>query len=308
MKKSRMENISVVSLVALVLLVLLVMLGCGGKKEEGVKGNTPPEISEVTLLPLNPTIQSEISVRILSSDKEGDPITYKVKWFVNGKEIGEGMSFRYEEAKKGDEISAEVTPYDNKEWGKPVQTSEITIGGLAPKIISIRVIPDSVYITTRQVMLDAVVEDLDKDTVSLFCNWLVKDRVISDTQPTLNLQPFNLHKRDTIFASAFVRDREFRSDPFEFAIIISNSPPMLQVEKEITQLRPDSIYYPVPIIDPDGDQMTFEILEAPQGVMIDQKNGIIYGNAGDVKSFDVVVRATDSEGAYLDAKFTLTAP
>ena len=122
---------------------IALIIQCGKKKEDKDKTivNTPPKINEVTLLPLNPTIQSEITARILSSDKEGDPITYKVKWFVNGQEIGEGMFFKHEEIKKGDEVYAEITPFDGKEWGKPVKTDEITIGGLPPKILAVKIAP-----------------------------------------------------------------------------------------------------------------------------------------------------------------------
>lgn len=311
MKKDRKESVLLVSLVSLVLLVVLVSLvatGCEGKKEERVKGNTPPEISEVTLLPLNPTIQSEITVRMLSLDKDGDPITYKVKWLVNGKEIGEGMSFEYEEIKKGDKISAEVSPYDGKEWGSAVRTGEVTIGGLPPRIISLSIIPESLFITTPQVRVTAMVEDPDKDSVKIICHWLVNDEVISDTSNVLDLKKFKLKKNDVITAAAFANDGEFASEAFPFELHIANSAPVFNTRIDSVKAKPESLYYPLPIIDPDGDKLTFEILKAPEGVKVERNSGIIYGSAGDVNSFEVFVRATDTDGAYLDAKFTLTAP
>jgi len=281
---------------------------CGGKKEEGTAGNSLPVIHEASLLPLNPTIQSEITVRILASDKDGDPLTYRVKWFVNGKEIGEGMSLKYEEAKKGDKIFAEVTPFDGKEYGKTVRTGEVVISGISPKIISLKITPDVIYSITPNVMVTAMVEDPDNDSVQLFVHWVIRDEVIPDTSNILDLKKYNLKKNDIITGAAFAYDGEFRSEPFTFELHIGNSAPVLSNRVDSIKTKPEAIYYQVPIIDPDGDKLTFELLSGPEGVKIDKNTGVIYGNAGDVNTFEVLVRATDTDGAYLDAKFTLTAP
>ncbi len=304
MKEDRGKGVLLVSLVGLVLFVV----GCGGGKREGVAGNNPPVINEVSLLPLNPTIQSEIRVRILASDKDGDPLTYKVEWFVNDEKIGEGMSLKYEEAKKGDRISALVTPYDGKEWGGSVKTGEITIGGLPPRIVSLNITPESLFTTTERVVVSAMVEDPDNDSIRLIVHWLVKDEVISDTSNVLDLRKYNLKKNDIVTGAAFAFDGEFKSDEFPFELHIANSAPVFSTRIDSVKARPESVYYQVPIVDPDGDKLTFELLSAPRGVFIDKNSGVIYGNAGEVNSFEVLVRATDTEGAYLDARFTLTAP
>ncbi len=292
--------------------IILFLIHCGEKKsDKGTGGaNNPPVINEVTLLPLHPTVQSEITARILSSDKEGDPITYKVTWFVNEKAIGEGMSFTYDTVKKGDKIFAEVTPYDGKDWGALVKSGEITIGGLSPKILSVQIAPESLFITTPQVVVTALAEDPDKDSVRLIVHWVVKDEVIPDTSNTLVLKKFDLKKNDVITGSAFVDDGEFRSELFIFELVIANAPPVFKSITDSIKCSPDSIYYPVPIFDPDGDVLTYEILEGPGGINIDQKSGVIYGSVastGEEETFMVVVRATDTDGASLDAQFTLTS-
>jgi hypothetical protein len=284
------------------------MIQCGGKKEEGAEGaNNPPEIQNITLLPLNPTVQSEITARILSSDRDGDPITYTMKWFVNGELIGEGMSFTYPEIKKGDIIQAEVTPYDGKAYGKSMKSGELTIGGLPPRIVSVSIIPELVNTTTPQVVLNALYEDPDGDTIRLIVHWLAKDDVLPDTSNVLQLQRLALKKNDIITGSAFADDGEFRSEPFTFEIPVVNAPPMFTTATDSVKCSPDSVYYKLPIYDPDGDQMTFDILDAPDGINIDQEQGIIYGSAAGTEVFEVTVRATDTEGAYIDAHFTLTS-
>jgi len=290
----------------LLVLFTIVMLHCERKKEAKPKINTPPIIDNVTLLPLNPTIESEITARILGSDADGDPITFRINWFVNGAEIGEGLSFSYEEVKKGDKIYAEVSPFDGKTWGEPVKANEITIGDLPPKILSIKIAPESLFVTTPRVAVNALVEDPDGDSVTLIIHWLVQEKVLPETSSVLNLTKFKLKKNDVITAAAFATDCELRSKPFTFELIIANSPPTFTTDTDSLTCRDDSIYYPLPIVDPDEDPITFQILHAPAGIKLDKANGIIYGSPGDTTEFEVVVRVTDPEGAYLDAKFTLT--
>jgi hypothetical protein len=296
-------------LVVFILILILFTARCGSKKDEkgGVAGNDPPEIKEITLLPLNPTIQSEITARILSSDKDGDPITYDVTWFVNDREIGKGMSLTYDEIKKGDKIFADITPYDGKAYGKTRRSGEIMIAGLPPRILSLSIIPEIVYVNTPQVVLNALFEDPDGDSIDLIVHWLANDRVLPDTSPVLQLTGLGLKKNDAITGAAFADDGEYRSEAFTFEIVVANAPPAFRTKIDSVKSSTDSVYYQLPIFDPDGDPLRFEILDAPSGISIDAEKGIIYGSAGTDGAFEVAVRAIDTDGAYLDARFTLTA-
>jgi hypothetical protein len=291
-----------------ILILTLFIASCGGKKEEGgVAGNNPPEIRNITLLPLNPTVESEITARILSSDKDGDPITYEVTWFVNEREIGRGMSLAYDEIKKGDRIFADITPYDGKEYGKTMRSGEITIAGLPPRILSLSIIPEMVYVTTPRVVLNALFEDPDGDSIELIVHWLIGDEVLAETSHVLQLNRLEVKKTDVITGAAFADDGEHRSEAFTFEITVANAPPAFRTKIDSVKCSTDSVYYQLPIFDPDGDPLTFEILDAPSGILIDDQQGIIYGAAGANDVFEVAVRATDTDGAYLDARFTLTA-
>lgn len=294
--------------IAFWLIVLIHITACGGKKEEATTvSNNIPVLQSVTLLPLKPNVHSEITARILASDKDGDPISYLVRWFVNGEEIGEGMSLTYPDIKKGDRIFAEVTPYDGKAYGKAMKSGEITIGGIAPRIISVSVMPEMVYVTTPQITLNALFEDADQEEIELVVHWLVNDEVLNNTSNVLQLSSLGLKKNEVITGAAFADDGDDRSEPFPFEITIANSPPAFKMKIDSVKCATDSVHYTLPIFDPDGDPLSFELLDAPAGIMIDKDNGIIYGTAGETEVFEVFVRVTDSEGAYLDAQFTLAA-
>jgi hypothetical protein len=200
-----------------------------------------------------------------------------------------------------------VTPHDGKAQGKSMKSGEITIGGLPPRIVSVSINPELVYTNTPQVVLDALYEDPDQDTIRLIVHWLAKDEVLPDTSNVLQIARLGLKKNDIITGSAFADDGEFRSEPFTFEIPIVNAPPMFTTETDSVKCSSDSVYYKLPIYDPDGDQLSFDILDAPDGINIDAEQGIIYGSAAGTEVFEVMVRATDTEGAYIDAHFTLTS-
>ena len=289
--------------------LIFFVLQCGGTEDKGMgTPNTKPEITKISLLPANPTIESEITARIFSTDRDQDPVSYQVKWFVNSKEIGEGMMFSSTEIRKGDTVYAEVTPFDGKESGVPVKSGSVILKGVAPRIISVDCTPEILFVTTPHVALGATVEDLDQDSIKLIAHWVINDKVIPDTSTGIALKQYGLKKNDMIMVSLFADDGEFRSNPYTFDLVIANSPPRFSVEVDSIKCRNDSIYYQLPIFDPDGDKINFTLLNAPTGITIDKNTGVIQGLVQDTMGFKISVRAQDTEGDYLDADFTLAPP
>ena len=293
-----------------ILLILIIIIGCGEKKKEsGEKVNTPPFIKHIEVLPQHPVLGSRINLRIQAGDKEADEITYTVKWFCNGREIGTGIEFYLNEAKKGDRIYAEVTPSDGKLSGETKRTSVITIANTPPKIIGAKLTPDAILTSTGELTVIGEGFDPDGDSLIFFCYWTLNDKEkIPDSSTTLRLKDLRLKKGSLLTAELYAFDKDTVSSPYTLEIRIANSPPILKEGLDSIPYTPDSIYYPLPIIDPDGDPMTFEILESPKGLEIDNTKGIVHGSVEDTTAFEILVRATDIDGAYLDAKFTLTPP
>lgn len=285
------------------------MLRCGGKKEETAGTNTPPEIKEIKILPSNPTLGSRLVLRINAYDKEGDDISLSVSWYVNDKKIGEGVEFYAENVKRGDNIFAEATPDDGKQKGATKRSEVVLVGNALPQIRSARITPDSILTSTDELTVIGDGFDPDGDSLRYICYWTVnyKNR-LKDSSTTLKLKDLNLKKGDHISAELYAYDNDTVSNPYVLQIDIVNSPPVLKEGLDSIPYKPDSIYYQVPIVDPDGDKLSFELLKAPPGLRIDKKTGVISGVVQENLSFEVLVRATDTDGAYLDAKFTLTAP
>ena len=297
-------------LIILFLLGLVFMISCGGgKKEEGIKTNTPPVIKQITILPAHAVLGSRITLRITAEDKEGDKINFNVYWFKNGVRTGEGIEFYLEDVKKGDRIYAEVTPDDGKLEGTKMITDTITIANAPPQIRSASISPDSILTNTDELTAVGDGFDPDGDSLRWICYWTLNNtKRIADSSTTIKIKDLKLKKGDMLTAELYAYDKDTVSNPYLLNIEVANSPPILREGLDSIPYKPDSIYYKLPIIDPDGDEISFTLLDAPYGISIDRKTGIVYGTAAESTSFEITVRATDTDGAYLDAKFTLTAP
>ncbi len=295
---------------AVAILLCLFCVGCGERKEGSDKTlNTAPFIMDAEILPQNPTLGSRIDLRIKAGDKEGDDITYTVSWILNERMIGTGLSMSLTEAEKGDHIYAEITPSDGRLTGQTWRTSTVTIANSTPKIMSARITPDAILTSTGDLTVVGDAIDLDGDPLTYFCSWTLDNKKITnDSSTTLQLDKLRLKKGSVLNAELYAFDGVTLSQPYTLEIAIVNSPPILRPGWDSIPYKPDSIAYRLPIFDPDGDEVSFEILEAPNGIRIDAAQGIVYGSVADTLAFEIVVRATDNEGAYLDAQFTVTPP
>jgi hypothetical protein len=286
--------------------------GCPGgndNKNAGSQTNTPPFIKSAEVMPETPVQGSRLTLRVQAGDKEGNGITYTVKWFLNGQPIGEGMEFYLGEAKRGDLINAEVTASDGKASSEPVRTAVVTIGNTSPQILSAQIHPDTILTSTGTLSITGNGIDPDGDSIRWVCRWKVDgNRVLPDTGLTINLADLKLKKGSLINADLSAYDQDTVSLPYQLEISVVNSHPILTNAADSIPYKPGSIYFPVPIADPEGDAVTFELLNAPTGLQIDKKTGLITGSPADSGTFTILVRATDSEGAYLDARFTLAPP
>lgn len=292
------------------LFIVMFAVDCGQKKEEAsVPENTPPYITSAFIIPNNPQVGSRLNLRINAGDKEGDKITYTVTWFLNDEEIGEGVEFSLDEVNKGDELYAEITPSDGKTPGEPMKTAAIKIGNSPPEITRATISPDVVLTSSDELTIAGEGFDVDNDSLTYFCYWaLNRTELLLDSSTTLPLKNLNLKKGSVLRAELYAFDGSAVSAPYTIDITINNAPPILIHDVDSILYDPENITYQLPIVDPDNDPMTFELLESPPGITIDQAEGRVSGRVEKAGEFEILVRATDVDGAYLDARFTLSVP
>ena len=87
-----------------------------------------------------------------------------------------------------------------------------------------------------------------------------------------------------------------------------NRPPVITSTPPTTLTAPATYRYQVTATDPDGDRITYSLVEGPNGMTIDPTTGELTwpAGAGSAGVYDVRVRATDTAGNTTEQKWQIT--
>jgi hypothetical protein len=286
----------------------------------GPTGNRPPVIRSAAIFPAAVAIETELRVEVQSEDMDGDPVTYRYQWLVNGSPAsGETTSqFKTDGLKNGDRITVELTPNDGKVDGAALTANPVTVGNTAPDIAEIHLEPVPIR-RGEQLKVKVIAGDPDGDPVTLSYKWLRNDKEISEAK-TDTLDTKDFRKKDVLAVLVTASDgktpREGRAG---LPAVIENSPPRFtsRPPAEIVLVVPkdgparEGMYeYAVTAVDPDEDPVTFELKQAPPGMTIDAVTGkiswkVTLENAG---KHHVVIAAKDNDNGVTQQDFDLDIP
>ncbi|MEJ6950101.1 putative Ig domain-containing protein [Natronospora cellulosivora (SeqCode)] len=102
------------------------------------------------------------------------------------------------------------------------------------------------------------------------------------------------------------------SDPYggkdssEFNVILDiNNPPSIISEPVFIAKVAELYFYEVEAVDPDGDKLSFSLLESPEGMTIDSESGMIEWIPTEKGEFQVIIRVEDGRGGYAEQTYTI---
>ncbi len=251
----------------------------------------------VRILPENP-----ISSGCLRAVIQGHPARSAVIWTVNGETVSSGTDTQLcsDHYKRDDRVTVHVGTND-----KGAEAS-VTIGNTPPRIVDISSTPDGIF-AGLDVSVTPVAEDADDDLVDFTYQWLINgeaDPVL--TQSTLSGSKFT--KGDTIQVLIVPNDFFDDGPTYEsYVQVVPNAAP------QITSAPPQGIssldyLYQVVASDPDDTEFTYRLDEAPAGMTIDEKSGLIQWSLEGVAPGDytIAIVVADPEGAEGAQAYTLT--
>jgi hypothetical protein len=154
--------------------------------------NSAPSISSVTLSPTVPREGDTITASIMGgSDDDGDSISYRYTWWINGVSRATSASLSSASFQKHDTVQLEVTPSDGIDDGGAVRSATLTVANSAPTFTDLALSPEDASLGGTLTALPTGWYDADGDPESYRYEWTV-DGVVEGSAGTLDLSPFGL--------------------------------------------------------------------------------------------------------------------
>jgi len=151
-------------------------------------GNHAPVITDLSFGPLPAATDSILYAEVEAEDEDGDAMSYRYTWFVNGvsvSESGESLDGR-DWFERGDEVSLTVTVTDGATDSDPVSVGPTTVENTAPGAPTVQISPtdpvESEDDLWCEVTMDA--EDADGDPLSYSVQWFVDGAAFTDLETT----------------------------------------------------------------------------------------------------------------------------
>lgn len=146
-------------------IVCLILVDGKEKKRVGpvIIANTKPEILRIRVEPTEPRSGEELSVQgDVKDPDENDNISFITDWFINGELAFSGEELPGNKIKAGDEVYAEVEPFDGFERGSKVKTGKVAVQNSTPEIKI-----GSFESKERLMIYEIEIADVDGDNVAL---------------------------------------------------------------------------------------------------------------------------------------------
>lgn len=257
----------------------------------------------LTIYPLRGVANTVFSLASVGFEMSTEITGNRVVWFVNDNAVSTSDYFRFDAramgARKGDRLQAKAYVGEVE-----VSSDEVVIENSRPVIGNLRIMPE-VWGPGDQIYLELDSFDLDGDPVSIEYEWTLNDlpagfsKIISGA----------IQRGDRFTVKATPYDGEVYGEAQALIRTVANVPPQLSLHKNFTFDGELYIYNTVGM-DPDGDRLTFGLINAPEGMSIDPMTGQIRWSVP--KTFtgkaDYIITASDSKGgtSEMQMSFTIT--
>jgi len=281
------------------------MLASGSGAAAASQGR--PVVRSAKVYPVEVSLESMVRVDVQGEDAQGSILAYKYQWLVNELPVtgATAPQFSLHQLRKGDRIQVEVTASDGKLDGRPYVTVPVTIGNTPPEIDQIVMEPTPLH-RGDNLRARVFARDPDGDPIKLSYHWFRNGKEIPAVQnETLDTKVFR--KKDVLAVLVTPSDGKGTRQPTAGApVTIENSPPRITSTPPTTIIDGQYLYQ-VNAIDPDDDPITYELKQAPVGMIIDAATGkLVWKLTPESKGkHRVLILAKDNDKATAQQDFEL---
>jgi hypothetical protein len=301
-------------------IALVLAFGCGGddsapapqqrsmvreqpQSDDG--DNRPPVVERLRLSPRAPSPSDEIVAQVDARDPEGDPVTLRFEWTVNGRPAGTATTLRAGIAQADDRVEVSVVALDGTSESAPM-TARVDVATAVPVIANVSFDPPGNVKVGDVVTALVDVGNEDDESLEITYRWLVNDEVVGEKGKSLATK--GMKRGDRIQVEVMAREGDQASELVRSApLSIGNAPPVIKGIPVAVQ-DGDAFKYEFAAEDPDGDRsLRFSLTKAPAGMTIDPIDGVATWRptkeqAGE-QAIEVSVR--DSAGATATLSFVV---
>jgi Putative Ig domain len=282
--------------------------GAGNDRPSGDKGNHPPVVKSVAILPTPLVLSDPLTILVEAQDPDLNTINFRYRWLANGKVItGQTQeSLLPDLLKRGDQVMVEVTPFDGTIEGAPFRSAPVPVMNTAPILSNLSVDIDH-DAQGRQLLARVDVLDPDHDSVLLTYRWRKNETVLKEGEEKM-LSIVGLTAKDVIQVDVTASDGNADGTAtLSGRFTLSNSSPTI-ISKPALSPNGNVFEYLVQAFDPDSDPITYELEMSPPGMTIEANTGRIQWRiTPEAKgSYRIKVVAKDPQGGFAMQEFDLS--
>jgi parallel beta-helix repeat protein len=268
-------------------------------------GNTAPEIKNVQIQPSEPNTTDYLTVTYDYSDRDMDPekesrfIWYKWEDDAYVK-VGEVENLPYLYTKKGDNWICQVTPFDGTDYGKPIQSSTVTIGNSAPAVIDISITPQSPS-TLDNIKASYQYSDDNFDTEqNTIIKWYKDGVYESEFDNLLEIEYTSTLKGQDWYFTVTPHDGNISGSTYtSLKVTVQNTPPVVLNPKidPDTPVSSEDLNAVFDVYDPDGDTVVIKDIEWYKNgnLELQWNDSVPYSATEKGQSWKYIIRVTDGE-------------
>ncbi len=284
--------------------------GCsGGAKQRSEVPQAQAESNGVRLSPSPAFASSRIAVDFV--DPWIDASKCQFLWKQNGMVIegARASSLEPSQFSKGQRISVEVTVPDSSGTSRSALTATVQVLNTPPSIVSAAL---TMSAATGVSELEANVQstDPDGDRVSFEYRWF-KNGAPIEGEGGASLKADKFTQADRVEVEVVASDGEASSPPVRsdaFALAIQNQPPQITSQPRAPRATDSDFRYQVVAEDKDGDPLRFDLVDAPDGMVVDPTGTIVWHLPAPEQRrgvHPVSVKVSDSRGGEAVQAFSI---
>jgi len=245
-----------------------------------VVGDRAPTAPKVSLTPRTPRTANDVNVSIAAEgkDPDGDAITYRVHWFVDGARVALKDDVRTLPAKyihEGEQVRVEVTSVADG-MTSSAASAEVGVISTPPPVPTITIKPEQ-PLPGEPLRMHVVEQrpDADGHPVTYEVHWARNGRTLDAT--VNGISKGKTKKGESWTVEVIAIDGKDKASPARAAVTIGNQPPLaprIELSKQtVTTTQKVDLLITREAQDTDGDAITLEVKWSKNGKEVAELNG-----------------------------------